>query len=72
MTTLQPRPGFDWTRVEWGGPYEVVSSDCSYCGAGIPDEFVPLRLWNDEGYAAVFCRECMSRWWGMESFDEDE
>jgi hypothetical protein len=28
MTTLAPRPGFDWSAVNWGGPYEL-RTECS-------------------------------------------
>lgn len=72
MSTLQPLPGFDWTRVKWGGPYEAQSDDCSYCGAAIPEDDVPLRLWSKGGFAAVFCDACMTKWWGMQTFKENE
>jgi hypothetical protein len=69
---LQPKAGFDWTRVQWTGPYALVEWErCSYCGSAIPEEGVPLRMWNDEGWAAVFCDACMREWWGMESFADD-
>jgi hypothetical protein len=68
---LEPQPGFDWTRVQWGAPTAVQSDDCSYCGAAIPDEIIPLRLWTTRGWAAVFCEACMRTWWGIESFDDE-
>ena len=71
MTTIKPRPRFDWKRVNWGAPDEPQSDDCSYCGAPIPEEDVPLRLWNDDGWAAVFCEPCMRQWWGFQSFDDE-
>jgi hypothetical protein len=66
---LQPKAGFDWMKVNWGGPEEPVSDDCSYCGDAIPEESVPLRLWNAEGWAAVFCDHCSAAWFGLQSFD---
>jgi hypothetical protein len=66
---LQPRPGFDWWRVKWGGPDDLVSEVCSYCGELLDDDGVPLRLWSeDSGLSAVFCDACMSTWWGLETF----
>jgi hypothetical protein len=35
-----------------------VSDECSYCGAVILEDDVPLRLFTLEGHAAVFCRQC--------------
>jgi hypothetical protein len=72
MTPIAPKPGFDWTTVRWSGPFAPVDETCSYCGATIPEEDVPLRLWNNKGWAAVFCVTCMKRWWGFESVPDDE
>jgi len=73
MTTpLAPKPGFDWTRVQWTGPHALVEWEtCSYCGGPIPEDGVPLRLWNDKSWAAVFCEACMQTWWGFERCDQD-
>lgn len=68
---LLPKPGFDWTRVRWTGPLAPVDETCSYCGSAIPEESVPLRLWNDDHFAAVFCDACMATWWGMETYGDD-
>jgi hypothetical protein len=72
MVSLQPLAGFDWARVKWGGPHDAVSDECSYCGATIPDDDMPLRLWAKSGHAAVFCEACQRTWWGMESFERDD
>lgn len=69
---LQPKAGFDWTRVRWTGPLAPADDTCSYCSAAIPEDDVPLRLWTDDHSAAVFCRACMREWWGIESFDDDD
>jgi hypothetical protein len=69
--TLDPKPGFDWTKVRWTGPYALVDDTCSYCGAAIPEEHVPLRMWNEGSWAAVFCYACMQTWWGMEMLDDE-
>lgn len=68
---LQPRPGFDWTRVRWTGPTALVDEICSYCGGDIDDDEIPLRLWNNQSWAAVFCEACMETWWGFERFPDE-
>ena len=65
MTTLTPRPGFYWSLVRWDDADAPQRDDCSYCGAAIPEEAVPLRFWNDRGDSCVFCEACAERWWGM-------
>jgi hypothetical protein len=68
---LTPAPGFDWLKVRWSRTAEDV---CSYCKAAIGEDEVPLRLFRGPHgeLGAVFCKACMKRWWGMESFDEDD
>jgi hypothetical protein len=68
--TLQPRPGFNWLQVSWGGPYEVRTLKCSYCEAPInddddDDDDIPLIVWNNAGWCAEFCRDCQVTWWGF-------
>ncbi len=69
---LEPRAGFDWRKVRWGGPNEPASESCSYCGTAIGENEVPLILWSQDGHAAQFCAACMRTWWGVETFDEPE
>ena len=71
MTTLAPKPRFDWGRVAWGKPDSVRSAVCSYCFAAIGERDVPLILWTDDGHAAQFCRACQKTLWGMESYEEE-
>jgi hypothetical protein len=66
---LEPRNGFDWTRVLWGGPTDRVSEDCSYCRQTLEQDdrdYVALRLFSPDGHAAVFCDACMQRYWGFQ------
>ena len=79
---MKPGPTFDWNHVKWVGPTETVDPHeerCSYCGGGIAEEIVPLRMWLNEGefigyevvqpgpmWSAVFCENCMAKHWGME------
>jgi hypothetical protein len=62
---LQPNPGFDWSKVTWGRPDSPRSALCSYCSAVIPEDSVPLIMWQADGHAAQFCDECQIKWWGM-------
>lgn len=68
--TLKPSPDFDWTMVSWGGPDERVAETCSYCGDDIPEDDVPLILWNSEGWCARFCDHCQERYWGVRVLDD--
>lgn len=70
MNGIEPKPGFDWSRVRWDAPNDRQSDNCSYCDVAIPESDVPLRLWTEDGHACVFCRACSRTWWGMESFDD--
>jgi len=70
MTTLKPKPGFDWSLVNWGAPDQRRTDRCSYCAALFPDEdeepdFVPLILWTSQGWAAEFCTACQIKYWGL-------
>jgi hypothetical protein len=69
---LQPLPGFDSTKIRWGGPDEPVSDTCSYCPNPISEDSVPLMMWTERGDCAVFCDDCMTRWFGMQPFDQPE
>lgn len=70
MPTLRALPGFDWSKVQWGGPDEPQTETCSYCNADLgepeePDYEVPLMLWRKDGSCAQFCLVCQERWWGV-------
>ena len=69
---MEPKSGFDWSRVRWTGPLAPVDDTCSYCGAAIPDDEIPLRLWTPDSSAAAFCRACQSAWWGIVTFDDED
>jgi hypothetical protein len=72
MATIAPKPGFDWSRVRWDDADAPQRDECSYCGALIDDDAVPLRFWRPRGDGCVFCDACAERWWGMETFGDDE
>jgi hypothetical protein len=61
MTTLNPRSGFDWTLVQWGGPKQRRTTRCSFCAEPFRDCEMPLILWKPDGSAAEFCENCQRR-----------
>ena len=73
--TLRALPGFNWMNVAWGGPDETRALVCSYCGDKLPTEeedpeFVPLILWNADGWCAEFCDHCATTWFGVQTFKD--
>lgn len=56
------KPGFDATRLKWGAPDEPPADDCSYCGAELPEDGVPLMMWSDPGACAQLCDACVDAW----------
>ncbi len=71
MTRVSPKAGFNWAKVTWGRPDSPRSALCSYCSAVIPDDSVPLIMWDTQSYAIQFCEACQAEWWGMQSFEEE-
>src|SRR5215469_17928161 len=67
---LAPLSGFDWTKVNWGGPDEPRTTVCSYCGDELDEASIPLILWNAEGWCAEFCDHCQATYWGFRWVDE--
>ena len=56
------RPGFNLTQLNWSAPDQAISHICTYGDAPIPEDSVPLGMWNDDGWAVVFGDECVERW----------
>jgi hypothetical protein len=75
-STLEPKPGFDWSRVKWSPARAVIGDGCSYCGVEMDeDRNVPLMMWRQDGSMAQFCDACQLTWFGIETFpdlDEEE
>ena len=63
---LKTKPGFEWTKVNWGRPDSPRSVLCSYCSASLSEDDVPLIVWNKRDFTAQFCAECQAKWWGMQ------
>ncbi|MFZ1109889.1 MAG: hypothetical protein WAN43_16260 [Rhodomicrobium sp.] len=70
MSTLSPKPGFDWTRLTWGRPDSPPSALCSYCSAPLSGNEVTLVLWDDKARRADFCDACQNTWWRFKSSDD--
>src|SRR6516225_5458129 len=69
--TIRPLPGWDWAKVNWGGPDDPRTENCSYCGVKLPDiddpgYEIPLIIWTKAGHCAEFCIACQAQWWGLE------
>ncbi len=62
MAQLRFREGFNPTQLNWGGPDELPSDNCSYCDGEIPEDACPLRLWKKDGWTVVLCDDCVARW----------
>ena len=72
---IEPSPEFDWSRVTWAAsdvPVSDAEERCSYCGQLIPEDHVPLRLWNDEGWEVQFCDSCRVQYWGFAPREREE
>lgn len=67
---LEAKPGFDWSRVRWDDANEPVRDNCSYCSAPIPEDAVPLRMWNECSDGCVFCDACSADIFGLQTFGE--
>lgn len=64
---LEPKPGFDWSKLTWGRPDSVPSVLCSYCSASIGEDTVPLIMSSPQGWTVRFCDRCVEKWWGFNS-----
>lgn len=63
MTHLQFKRGFDPAKVIWSRPESRILPLCSYadCLKRIPEDSVPLMMWNNQGGCVQFCDECVAK-----------
>jgi hypothetical protein len=45
-------------RVVWSAPDSQIAPFCSLCHAHIPDDSVPLMMWNAAGACIQLCDQC--------------
>jgi hypothetical protein len=45
-------------KLVWSAPDSKIAPFCSVCQAHIPDDDVPLMMWNDQGACVQFCDDC--------------
>lgn len=60
MTTLRLKPGIV-EKLTWSRPDSSIVPFCSNCFRHIPDDSVPLMMWNDKGACVQFCDECVEK-----------
>lgn len=44
--------------LTWSHPDSNIVPFCSVCFEHIPDDEVPLMMWNDKGACVMFCNQC--------------
>ena len=47
-------------RLVWSKPDSSIAPFCSVCQQHIPDDEVPMMMWNDAGACVQFCDGCAS------------
>ena len=57
---LRFKSNVDLKKIVWSRPDSRIAPFCSFCLTHIPEDDVPLMIWNPEGAAAHFCDECIS------------
>jgi hypothetical protein len=45
-------------RLVWSVPDSTIAPFCSLCQTHIPDEEVPLMMWDSEGACVQLCDRC--------------
>ena len=50
----------DTPPIAWGRPDSPRRALCAICHGALVD--VPLIMWNDAGFSASICDECMEKW----------
>jgi hypothetical protein len=55
---FQFKTDFDYRKLTWSRPDSSIAPFCSVCCKHIPDDDVPLMIWDDKGSCVQFCDEC--------------
>jgi hypothetical protein len=48
-------------RIVWSAPDSRIAPFCSICQAHIPENEVPVMVWDAEGACAQFCDNCVDQ-----------
>jgi hypothetical protein len=59
--TLRFKSGFDHRKLTWSRPDSRIVPFCSNCFRHIPDDDVPLMMWDDKGACVQFCDDCAGK-----------
>jgi hypothetical protein len=62
MPSLRFKRDFNFERLTWSRPDSHIIPFCSICFRHMPEEKVPMMMWNDEGACVQLCDECIERW----------
>ncbi|MGC4026225.1 MAG: hypothetical protein QM744_14415 [Mesorhizobium sp.] len=68
-TSIAPKAGFDWNGIKWAPGDQPPPGDCSYCGAAIAEDSVPLILWKEDGAGCRFCDRCTAKLWAAHNWN---
>ena len=61
MVPIRFKRTFDSSKLTWSRPDSKIVPFCSNCFKHIPDDDVPLMMWNAEGGCVQFCDECVKK-----------
>ena len=56
---LRFKRDFDARKLTWSRPDSRIAPFCSNCFKHIPEDSVPLMMWNNEGACVQFCDACV-------------
>ena len=58
---LRFKPGVA-ERLVWSHPDSTIAPFCSICQTHIPDDDVPLMMWNSDGACVQLCDRCAAEY----------
>jgi hypothetical protein len=65
MAHLRLKPGIA-AKLTWSRPDSRIAPFCSHCFRHIPDDSIPLMVWDHKGACVQFCDDCVEK-----CFEED-
>jgi hypothetical protein len=58
---LRFKRDYDSRKLTWSRPDSSIAPFCSNCSTHIPEDTVPLMMWNSKGACVQFCDECVEK-----------